>query len=102
MTVPWVILWIAFSMVTGMFASIRRNRSGFGWFVLALFISSLLAFIFYAVLQPKPEQVRLAPTAAVNNALESPNDLASALLYLVGGMAAFAMMIIAMFWAMQH
>ena len=100
MTVPWVILWIAFSMVTGMFASIRRNRSGFRWFVLALFISSLLAFIFHAILQPKPEQVRLAPTAAVNNALESPNDLASALLYLVGGMAAFALMIIATFWAM--
>ena len=100
MTVPWVILWVAFSMVTGMFGSIRRNRSGFGWFVIALFISSLLAFIFCAVLQPKPEQVRLAPTAAVNDALQSPNDLASALLYLVGGMAAFALLIIATFWAM--
>ena len=100
MTVPWVILWVAFSMVTGMFGSIRRNRSGFGWFALALFISSLLAFIFYAILQPKPEQVRLAPTAAVNNALQSPNDLASALLYLVGAMAAFALLIIATFWAM--
>jgi len=36
-----------------MFASIRRNRSGFGWFLFALFFSPPLAFIFVAILCEK-------------------------------------------------
>ncbi|MBO4221973.1 hypothetical protein [Bradyrhizobium neotropicale] len=47
--------WIAFAALVGAFASMRRNRSGFGWFVLALIISPLLAGILVAILKPLPE-----------------------------------------------
>jgi phosphate/sulfate permease len=49
-----LLFWIGGAIATGMFASIRRNRNGFGWFVLALLISPILAFIFCAILQAKP------------------------------------------------
>jgi hypothetical protein len=41
------LLWIGLSIVVGMFASIRRNRSGWRWFLLPTLVSLLLAFIFY-------------------------------------------------------
>jgi hypothetical protein len=41
------LLWIGLSIAVGMFASIRRNRSGWGWFLLPTLVSLLLAFIFY-------------------------------------------------------
>jgi hypothetical protein len=34
-----------------------RNRSGFGWLVLALIITPPLAFIFCAIVQPKPARI---------------------------------------------
>jgi hypothetical protein len=46
-------LYMAFSIAVGIFAR-RCNRSGFGWFVLALIITPLLAFIICAILRPKP------------------------------------------------
>jgi hypothetical protein len=46
-----LIFWLAFSVIVGVFASQRRNRSGFGWFVLALFISPVLAFLLCAAMQ---------------------------------------------------
>jgi uncharacterized membrane protein YccC len=75
------LLWIGLSIAVGMFASIRRNRSGWGWFLLPALVSLLLAFIFYvfsrlvlvwlallisplvafvfcAILKPKPEPRR--------------------------------------------
>jgi hypothetical protein len=75
------LVWIGVSIAVGMFASIRRNRSGWGWFLLptlvsllsafifyvfsrlvlvwlALLISPLVAFIFCAILKPKPEPRR--------------------------------------------
>jgi hypothetical protein len=55
------LFWIAFSIVVGMFASIRRDRSSLGWFLLALIISPLLAGTFVAILQPKALPVA-APT----------------------------------------
>jgi phosphate/sulfate permease len=51
-----IITWIAFSIAVGMFASIRRNRSGMGWFFLALILSPLLAIAFAAILREKPTQ----------------------------------------------
>jgi hypothetical protein len=45
--------WLALCVAAGMFASIRRNRSGFGWFLFAFFFSPLLAFIFCAILDTK-------------------------------------------------
>ena len=54
----WIIifLWLPLCVAVGMFASIRRNRSGFGWFLLALLLSPFLAFIFVAILQRRPEK----------------------------------------------
>ena len=56
-----VITWITFSIAVGMFASIRRNRSGMGWFFLALILSPLLAIAFVAILREKPTQVICSP-----------------------------------------
>jgi hypothetical protein len=56
MTHDWL-LYIAFSVAAGVFAGRWRNRSGFGWFFLALIITPLLAFIFCAILRPKPARI---------------------------------------------
>jgi hypothetical protein len=56
-----IIFWFALSVAVGMFAEIRRNRSGFGWFILALIISPLLAGIFCAILERKPESPATPP-----------------------------------------
>ena len=46
-----VLGWIAFSMLLAVFARLRRNRSGFGWFLLAaLLISPLVAFLLLMIL----------------------------------------------------
>jgi hypothetical protein len=52
------VFWVAFSVAVGVFASVRRNRNGFGWGLLALIISPLLAAIFCAILREKvgPQQ----------------------------------------------
>ena len=47
--------WIFFAFAVGMFANIRRNRSGLGWGLLALIISPLFAFILVAVLKELPQ-----------------------------------------------
>jgi hypothetical protein len=57
------LFWIGLSIAVGMFAEIRRNRSGVGWFLLALLTSPLLAFAFCAILEP----IKLtAPASTVN------------------------------------
>lgn len=38
----WLLVWIAGALLIGFLAA-RRERSGFGWFILALLISPLLA-----------------------------------------------------------
>jgi hypothetical protein len=45
-----ILYWLALSIAAGMFASIRRNRSGFGWFLFALILTPLLGFVFAAIL----------------------------------------------------
>ena len=55
------ITWIAFSIAVGMFASVRRNRNGFGWFFLALIVSPLLTIIFVAILKEKPARAAGLP-----------------------------------------
>ena len=52
--------WLPLCIAAGMFASIRRNRSGFGWFLFAFFLSPFLAFIFIAILQSKPDRIRIS------------------------------------------
>src|SRR5215471_502178 len=55
---PWFVFWIAFSVIVGVFANQRRNRSGFGWFLLSLLMSPLLAGLFVAAMREKDEQPR--------------------------------------------
>jgi hypothetical protein len=45
--------WIFFCIAAAMFASIRRHRSAFGWFVFAFFFSPLVAFVFLAILKER-------------------------------------------------
>jgi len=56
--------WIICSVLVAVFAS-SRNRSGFGWFLLSLFISPLITLIFLAILPKRGTSV------------ESTNDLHS-------------------------
>ena len=52
-----ILTWLALSVAVGMFAHIRRDRDGFGWGLLALIISSLLAGIFVAILKEKSRRI---------------------------------------------
>jgi hypothetical protein len=49
----FIFFWVGGAIATGMFASIRRNRDGFGWFALALVISPILAFFFCTILRER-------------------------------------------------
>ena len=50
--------WLALCIAAGMFAAIRRNRSGLGWGAFAFFLSPALAFLFVAILLPLPPRAR--------------------------------------------
>jgi hypothetical protein len=54
--------WIFFCVAAGMFAHIRRNRSGANWFLVALVFSPLVAFVLLAILKEGPPRVRLVDT----------------------------------------
>lgn len=45
------IFWLMFSALVGVFAS-KRGRSGFGWFLIALILSPLIAAILLALIPP--------------------------------------------------
>lgn len=53
------LLWVFFAIAAGMFASIRRGRSGGGWFLIALFFSPLVAFVLLAILKPIDPTLRV-------------------------------------------
>jgi hypothetical protein len=46
------LLWVFFSVAAGLFASIRCNRNGIGWFFVAVFFSPLVAFVLLFILLP--------------------------------------------------
>jgi hypothetical protein len=50
MTFLIFVTWLFLAAVVGVFASQRRKRSGFGWFVLAVLISPVLAFLLVAAM----------------------------------------------------
>jgi hypothetical protein len=60
-------LWVACSVLVAVFAS-SRDRSGFGWFLLSLFISPLLTLIFLAIL---PKRGSSAQSLEVPQSLEN-------------------------------
>lgn len=41
----WGFMWLLLSVAVGVLAS-NRGRSGFGWFVLSVFVSPLVGFVF--------------------------------------------------------
>lgn len=55
-----LLLWLPLCIAVGCFASVRRNRSGFGWFVFAFFFSPLLGIIFCAILRELPPPLPVA------------------------------------------
>ena len=53
------IVWFVAAIIVGLAASNRATRSGFGWFVLSLIISPLLAFLaLLAVGRKRPAEVQ--------------------------------------------
>lgn len=67
------LLWAAFSVVVGIAAS-ARGRSGFGWFLLSLVISPLIALILVLVMQNKAQATvpeASAPAVAANQPSEA-------------------------------
>lgn len=58
-------LWIVFAVVIGIGAS-ARGRSGFGWFLLALVLSPLIAFVLLVLLPVvKPDGAVAKPSTHV-------------------------------------
>jgi hypothetical protein len=62
----FVFIWLVAAFLVGLFASVRRNRSGFGWFVLALLFSPLLTGIILAILKEADDGIAVAPAAHVD------------------------------------
>jgi len=47
-----VLLWVFFCVAAGLFAVVRRNRNGIGWFFVAFFFSPVVAFVLLLILLP--------------------------------------------------
>ena len=60
MTFLVFVTWLFLAAVVGVFASQRRNRNGFGWFMLAVLISPMLAFLLAAAMATKDKAERVA------------------------------------------
>lgn len=45
--------WFFLAIAVGVYASNHRGRSGFGWFLLSLLISPLVAFILVLVMKDR-------------------------------------------------
>jgi hypothetical protein len=52
----FIFFWLFFCMLVGIFANQRRNRSGIGWFLLALLVSPLVAGLLVAVMRAKENE----------------------------------------------
>jgi hypothetical protein len=64
MDVLFILVWPFLSVLVGMFAHGRRNRNGIVWFLIAFFISPLVAFLLVAVLRTKEDAPKMVPTFA--------------------------------------
>jgi len=60
-----ILLWPLLALAVGIWAS-NKGRSGFGWFLLAILISPLLAAIFLAVSADLSRQAEARPTKATH------------------------------------
>ncbi|HUL30814.1 MAG TPA: zinc ribbon domain-containing protein, partial [Thermodesulfobacteriota bacterium] len=59
----FIVLWIVLSILVGVYASSKR-RSGFGWFILSIFISPLIAFVIVAVAGLPKGELKKCPKCA--------------------------------------
>lgn len=48
-----IVVWLMLAMIVGVFAKVRCYRSGFGWFLLAMLIGPLFAFLLVLILGKK-------------------------------------------------
>jgi hypothetical protein len=94
MTFVIFLSWLALSAAVGVFASQRRNRSGFGWFVLALLISPFIAFCFAAAMKEKEPR---APSVIVTPNGEVPQVVSGVAVAFLAGAALFAVLLVAVF-----
>jgi hypothetical protein len=61
--VMFILLWLFFCFLVGLFANQRRNRSGLGWFLIALIISPIVSFLLVVILREAVGAVRITPAA---------------------------------------
>lgn len=59
----WIILWIVFSILVGVYASSKR-RSGVTWFFLSLILSPFIGFIIVAVAGLPKGELKKCPNCA--------------------------------------
>jgi hypothetical protein len=59
------VFWLFLCIAAGMFANIRRNRDGTGWFLIALIASPLVAFLLLAILKPEVRKPRYGTAHAL-------------------------------------
>lgn len=86
-----VFFWLGFSVAVAMFASIRRNRSGFGWFLLSLLISPLLSVIFLLIVPVKVSEPLIINPNGIAARTSSVSDTWA--MIALGGTAAFAVVL---------
>ena len=51
--------WFLFALLVGVFADQRHNRSGIGWFIIALLLSPLFSFALVAILREKRSDIAI-------------------------------------------
>jgi hypothetical protein len=78
MTLGFIIFWLICAIVVAVAAE-ARGRNGFGWLVLAVFISPLLALILVLVIPNLKQEKMLAAIAEAGNRRTSPPGLPPAL-----------------------
>ena len=60
----FIFLWFLFAIFVGVYASSYCERTGFGWFLLGLFISPLLAFIILLAIGKNKDAFKKCPQCA--------------------------------------
>ncbi len=87
------VFWIILSIIVGVKASRQYQRDGFGWFMLSIFISPLLAFLLLKAFGPKPAETE--PELAAESLAYAANSLRHPLV-----MALMVIGMLASFWAL--
>jgi hypothetical protein len=67
----FIISWLLFCGLVGMFAQVRRHRNGVGWFFLSIVVSPLIGVLALLILEPLPQVVggAVPPTVSTSTAV---------------------------------